>query len=72
MLRYASIFDMEQFFNQKQLAVVMHKYMLASDGAESLEDMIARLQPTFGLDDAVVLPWCGMHLCIETDGYCHT
>jgi hypothetical protein len=29
-------------------------------------------QPTFGCDGAIVLHWCGMWLCIERDGYCHT
>ena len=32
----------------------------------------ALVQPTFGLDGAVVVPWCGMWLCIERDGYTHT
>jgi hypothetical protein len=30
------------------------------------------VQPTFGCDGAVVAPWCGMWLCIETDGYTHS
>jgi hypothetical protein len=29
-------------------------------------------QPTFGCDGAVILPWAGMWLCIERDGYCHS
>lgn len=32
----------------------------------------AQVQPTFGLDGAIVIPWCGMWVCIETDGYAHT
>jgi hypothetical protein len=28
--------------------------------------------PTFGCDDAVVVRWAGMWLCIETDGYVHS
>lgn len=28
--------------------------------------------PTFGCDDAITVPWCGMWLCIETDGYTHS
>lgn len=27
---------------------------------------------TFGLDGAVCVPWCGMWLLIETDGYTHS
>jgi hypothetical protein len=30
------------------------------------------VQPTIGCDGAVVVPWCGMWVCIETDGYTHT
>jgi hypothetical protein len=30
------------------------------------------VEPTIGCDDAVAVKWCGMYLCIETDGYCHT
>jgi len=29
-------------------------------------------QPTFGMDGAIVVPWCGMWLAIETDGYTHS
>jgi hypothetical protein len=28
--------------------------------------------PTFGCDGAVTVPWCGMWLCIERDGYTHS
>jgi hypothetical protein len=31
-----------------------------------------RVEPTFGCDGAVVVPWCGMWLCIERDGYTHS
>lgn len=30
------------------------------------------VQPTFGMDGAVVVQWCGMWLAIETDGYTHS
>jgi len=32
----------------------------------------ATIQPTFGCDGAIVLPWAGMWLCIERDGYTHS
>lgn len=32
----------------------------------------AQVQPTFGMDSAVIINWAGMWLCIETDGYAHT
>lgn len=30
------------------------------------------VQPTFGMDGAVVMPFAGMWLAIETDGYTHS
>ena len=30
------------------------------------------VQPTFGMDGAVVVHWCNMWLAIEQDGYVHT
>jgi hypothetical protein len=27
---------------------------------------------TFACDGAIAVPWCGMWLCIERDGYCHS
>jgi len=27
---------------------------------------------TIACDYAITVKWCGMWLCIETDGYCHT
>ena len=29
-------------------------------------------KPTFCMDGAIILLWCGMWLCIEQDGYTHT
>lgn len=36
------------------------------------KDFRKEVMPTFGMDDAVVVPWCGMWLCIEKDGYTHS
>ena len=33
---------------------------------------MASVQGTFGMDGAVVVPWCGMFLAIEKDGYTHS
>lgn len=30
------------------------------------------ISPTFGCDGAVVLPYYGMFICIERDGYAHS
>jgi hypothetical protein len=31
-----------------------------------------KVQATVCMDSAVVVPWCGMWLVIETDGYTHS
>lgn len=31
-----------------------------------------RVYPVFASGGAVAVSWCGMHLCIEPDGHCHT
>lgn len=28
--------------------------------------------PTFGMNDAITVKWCGMWLAIEADGYTHS
>ena len=35
-------------------------------------EFLAGVEPTIGCDGAVAVQWCGMVLCIETDGECHT
>jgi len=37
-----------------------------------VEDLIVKAQATIGCDGAVTVPWCGMWLCIERDGYTHS
>lgn len=39
---------------------------------KTFEEFLAGVSPTIGCDGAVVVEWCGMWLCIEKDGYCHT
>lgn len=31
-----------------------------------------RVQATFGMDNAIAVPWAGMWLLVETDGYTHS
>lgn len=38
----------------------------------SYREFRASVQPTFGCDGAVVVPWCNMWLIIERDGYTHS
>ena len=51
---------------------------LAASQAAPLTQTVTYLQfrktvrGTFGLDGAVVVPWAGMFLLIETDGYTHS
>lgn len=42
-----------------------HQYM-------TLEEFMETAQPTFYMDDAVVVKWSGMWLAIEKDGYTHS
>lgn len=55
----------------EQNATLLRKWK-QSQNDMSLDAFIASAQPTFGCDGAITVPWCGMWLCIETDGYCHT
>lgn len=56
---------------REQRQKLFQKWML-NDQNLSYRGFRNMLQPTFGCNDAVVIKWCGMWLCIETDGYCHT
>ena len=42
------------------------------DNGMTLQEFIDSAQPTFLMDDAIVVKWCNMWLAIETDGYCHS
>lgn len=42
------------------------------DKGISYRNFRASIQPTFGMDNAIVVQWCGMWLAIEKDGYVHT
>lgn len=45
---------------------------LAAPTFKTYREFRLSVQPTFGCDGAVVVQWCGMWLCIEEDGYCHS
>lgn len=36
------------------------------------EDFKHSVTPVIGGDGAVSVPWCGMYLCVEPDGYAHS
>jgi hypothetical protein len=35
-------------------------------------EFLKKAEPTVGMDNAVVVPWSGMWLAVETDGYTHS
>lgn len=55
-----------------QAKAVWRKWKQNNDGHARYKYMLRSVQPTFGLDGAIVLRWCGMYVCIERDGYAHT
>lgn len=57
-----------------QAAALLRKYThggLADKGI-TYRQFRRTVQPTFGMDNAVVVHWCGMWLAIEQDGYVHS
>lgn len=44
----------------------------ADDTPISYKEFRKTVQPTFGLDNCVMVYWAGMWLGIETDGYTHS
>lgn len=56
-----------------QRNAVWRKWMMMDeDTRPSYREFRKAVQPTFGMDGAIVLPWCGMWLAIERDGYTHS
>jgi len=47
-------------------------YIIAYSNYRSFLQFRKSVQGTWGCNGAVTVQWCGMWLCIETDGYCHT
>jgi hypothetical protein len=73
------IYDRAPLYQTKDHGPTAKHYAEAVDGLplKSYRTLTYRqfrrlVQPTFGCDGAVVAPWCGMWLCIETDGYTHS
>lgn len=44
----------------------------AAEAGISYRKLRRLAQPTIGCGGAIALPWCGMWLCIETDGTYHS
>lgn len=58
-------------FTEAQIAALGRKW-LQDDQSMSFADFVATAAPTVGCDAAIAVPWCGMVLCIETDGHTHS
>lgn len=54
-----------------QREAIYLRWRLAPEG-KSYRQLRAAAQATFGCDGAIALPWCGMWLCIERNGYTHS
>lgn len=57
------------FLTKPQRKAVYIKYLRSPDGTTSYREFRARILPSL---DCVMLPWCGMWLGIELDGYTHS
>lgn len=47
------------------------RWQLLNNG-ETYRAFRKRVYPVFAGSGAIAVTWCGMHLCIEGDGHCHT
>ena len=54
-----------------QRIAIMRKWTQDANGL-TYRQFRLKVSPTFGMDGAIVLPWCGMWLAIEQDGYTHS
>lgn len=62
---------------RKQREALHHKWRVILNPQEpvfwlSYKQFRKTVQPTIGCNGAVTVPWCGMWLCIERDGYTHS
>ena len=59
---------------RKQREALKRKWLQGDLAARGISYRAFRktVEATFGMDHAVVVQWCGMWLCIEADGYCHS
>lgn len=55
-----------------QYQALVRKFAQNPSGHATWRGFLQSAQQTFGCDSAITVRWCGMWLCIETDGYTHT
>ena len=58
--------------SKPQQAALLRKFSQNSSGFKSYLEFRRTAQVTFGMDNAIVVPWCGIWLAIEADGYIHS
>jgi hypothetical protein len=56
---------------REQRESILRKWMQDNQGM-TYREFRKKAMGTIGCDGAVVVPWCNMFVCIETDGYAHT
>lgn len=56
---------------KEQAGGLFMKWMQDHNGM-TLQEFFLSAKPTFGMDGAVIVQWCGMWLAVEKDGYCHS
>lgn len=57
--------------SHEQATSLFRKWKQDAQGMTWLE-FAKTVQPTFGMDGAVTVQWCGMYLAVERDGYTHS
>jgi hypothetical protein len=56
----------------KQAQAIKKVFMRNADGSPNLDHFRGKVTRGIGLGGCVMLPWCGMWLGIEPDGYTHS
>lgn len=54
---------------KEQVEAIVAKAKISN---QNVNELINKAQGTIGCDGAITIPWCGMWLCIERDGYTHS
>lgn len=68
---YSEVEQAELDITAAQAAALFRKWKRDSNDM-TWADFAKTVQPTFHMNNAVSVKWCGMFLAIETDGYTHS
>jgi hypothetical protein len=55
-----------------QREAIARLWSMMNDNRYCYRDLRRQVQGTFAMDGAIVVPYCGMLVAIERDGYSHT